>query len=650
MNLARAVFLILLSTALTADAVSAVVSAVSPDGKNEIGLDTSDGLSVNVRRGGRTLVPSAPIGMTFADRKIGFGQVKSLGVEKTPDGTRVTFEGGYAVRLVATDEGVAYRFETSFGGRVKVLDETWRLPIAPSVTNAYFCYYCGPQKFDDQYQNGRSSPFERHAPTEIEGNHRLIQAPFTLRYDDGRMLVASVTDVRDYPFAIYERDVASASPALKAVFGRWPKKEIHTDNKRRNETGPRLRFCDIAEYEDYLVETDGTRTYPYHTYQLADAPKDLVGNRLIAALAKPPEGDFSWVRPGKVAWDWWNAWHNRGNANCTTEAYLEYIDFAAAEGLEYVILDEGWSEDLNIWKFNPRVDVPRLIAYAKGKGVGIVLWMAWDQAVDDEKRVVEHFAKLGAAGVKVDFMQRCDAREVRFEETFTRLCAEHRLIVDFHGQPIPGGLHQTYPNLLNYEGVHGLEQFKSYRGQDMPLQDVRLVFTRMCQGPLDYTPGAMDNYPIGGYKGTNRNPGSLGTRVHQMALMTLFESPFLMLCDSPAKYRANPECLKFMAGVPTVWDESVGLGGDPDTYAILARRKGDVWYVAGVTDSHAREVVLDTSFLKSGDWTAEVFCDAPDSDTLPTHYRREVKSVRSGDRLSVRFAPGGGWTARFTRL
>ena len=263
--------------------------------------------------------------------------------------------------------------------------------------------------------------------------------------------------------------------------------------------------------EEVFEALFGPCWYSFEAGGLADAPSKLCEADIVYALSKPAEkgADFSWVKPGKVAWDWWNCFDNLGEAKgCTTAGYKRFIDFAAKTGVEYVILDEGWSEKLNIWKFHPNVDVPEIIRYGNEKGVGIILWLAWAQAYDCEAKVAEHFSKLGAKGFKVDFMDRADARVAQFLEKFASECAKTKMLVDYHGVYRPTGLHRQYPNVINYEGVHGLEQTKWFKnGYDFMDNDIKVFFCRMTAGPMDYTPGAMDNYPIGKYKPTGVHPG-----------------------------------------------------------------------------------------------------------------------------------------------
>ena len=653
------------------EVVQPVATAASPDGRNEIRLWTEP-LAYEVRRDGVAVVAKSEIGMKVGGKclvrsakclvqreaKSGFIETpvyKKARVDLKGNETVADF-GEWAIRLAARDDGVAYRFETKMAGRIRVDGETAEVNIAD--TEARACFY-------------RTDLFgcEENVPTvgrigglNHEGKgHGMVYLP--LVYSTGGKTVAVTdADVRDYPVWYLKRGASEGGVRLDSVFAGWPKRTRRSaswDPKESVESGG--RWVRVDEHADHLVETEGTRTFPWRLFVLCDEPKGLCESDAVYALSTPRAGyDFSWVRPGKVAWDWWNCFDNQGEAGCNTKTYERFIDFAAKSGVEYVILDEGWSKALDIWNFHPNVDVPHLIRYADAKGVGIILWMAWAQAVGDEERVAEHFAKLGAKGFKVDFMDRGDAACERFLWTFADACARNRMLVDYHGAHRPTGLSRAYPNVVNYEGVHGLEQMKWYFGDyDILRNDVAAFFGRLTAGPMDYTPGAMDNYPVGRYpKVKAKNvweddiyirPGSLGTRARQMAMMVLYEAPLQMLADSPTKYERNGECFSFMASVPTVWDETVGLGGAPDSFAAVARRKGDVWYAAAISNAEARDVDVDTSFLGGGLWQMDIFRDASDADTMPTHYVRETRWVDDGEAVKVHLSRGGGFLARFVR-
>ncbi|MBO7207981.1 MAG: glycoside hydrolase family 97 catalytic domain-containing protein, partial [Kiritimatiellae bacterium] len=562
--------------------------------------------------------------------------------------------GDWGVRIVARDDGVAYRIETKMGGKIKVVGETAALSM-PDVNARSWA------NFTDRFGCEETVP-EALAAKDIrtdDDKKKMMYLPFAYS-TEGKAVLITESDVFDYPVWNLKRSKKDGV-SFDALFAPWPEKTVHVSNVggwkvfKDHEKGG--RWVRVRGHKDYLVETDGTRTYPWRTFVLADAAEvsKFCEADIVWALARPQakEHDFSWIKPGKVAWDWWNAFDNIGDPEgCTTKTYERFIDFAAKTGVEYVIFDEGWSASLNIWKYSPVVDVPHLIRYAEKKGVGIILWMAWAQAVGEEARVVEYFSKLGAKGFKVDFMDRGDAECERFLWKFAEECRKAKMLVDYHGVHRPTGLSRAYPNVINYEGVHGLEQTKWYEGAyDFMANDVRQFYLRMTAGQMDYTPGAMNNYHIGRYTGTNVHPGSMGTRCRQMALMAMYEAPLQMLCDSPTNYEKNMECFRFMAATPVVWTKTVGLGGCPDTYAAIARKAKDgAWYAAAITDAQARGIEFDTAaFLEEGEWMAEIFRDAPDADFEPTHYVHETKTVKRGEKILFNTAPGGGFVVKFTK-
>ena len=653
-------------------------SAVSPDGRNEIRLYLKP-LAYEVIRDGRTVVSKTPISLRIAGKRlareaeeiepvIATGRVmgkffpaiyKKHKVFESGYETMVDF-GGWGVRLMARDDGVAYRFETRYkeDERIRVLGERAgftvpddRAPCWVHFTGAFGC------------EEAKCQSLKANDVTTDNDRRRLIYSPFLYRIGATTIAVLE-TDVYDYPVRYFDEAESAGfgAAAFKSVFAGWPKRKYHqADGGERVEKGG--RHITVEKHADWLVETDGTRNFPWRAFALVDRPVQLVESDIAYALARPVANgsDFSWVKPGKVAWDWWNAFDNRGDPEgCTTETYLRFVDFASRNGVRYVILDEGWSEKLDIWKFSPLVDVQKIIKYANMRGVGIILWMAWAQAYGDEDRVAEHFAKLGAKGFKVDFIDRADADAVGFLWKFAEACRRNKMLVDYHGVFHPIGLRRSYPNVINFEGVQGLEWMKFNNGDpEMLDNDVKICFTRMTAGPMDYTPGAMDNYAAGMYPKKEKlsdtrsniwnNPGSLGTRSRQIAMMALYEAPLQMLCDAPTKYEREAECFKFMSEVPTIWDETIGLDGTPDAFVVVARRKGGVWYVAGITNGESRTYQLDTSFLGGGTWKMESFSDDWQRTYEPSSYRHGTISVRSGESIAFRMMAGGGFIARFTK-
>lgn len=561
--------------------------------------------------------------------------------------------GDWGVRLVARKDGVAYRFETK---KPVTVDCEMAAITIPSVSARCWFYRNGAGSWGCE----ESVPEFADAGELPNDEKKLYYLPFVYSVN-GKTVAVTETDVYDYPvwdFGKVEK-TAEGGVLLKPTMAKYPKKVTHaggpgySGNEVYTKGG---RWVRVLEREDYLVKAAAARTYPWRTFIIAESPSKLCESDIVYALAESAAAgsDFSWVKPGKVAWDWWNCFDNIGDpVGCTTATYKRFIDFAAANGVEYVIFDEGWSKKLDIWTYSPVVDVEYLIRYANEKNVGIILWMAWAQVYGEEARVAEHFSKLGAKGFKVDFMDRGDARVAQFLEDFARECAKNKMLVDYHGVYRPVGLNRKYPNVLNYEGIHGLEQMKWAKpDKDMPYNDVACFFLRMTAGPMDYTPGAMINHPYGKYtSGEGRRfPGSVGTRCHQMAMMAAYEAPLQMLSDSPTNYEKNMESFSFMAKVPVVWEKTIGLGGCPESYALVARKSHDgAWYVAALNNKDARKIVFTTDFLGAGEWKAEVFRDTADGAVNPSAYIHETKSIKAGAAIDIDVAAGGGFIIKFTK-
>ena len=647
-----------------------VVSVKSPDGENEIRLMTEPTLSYAVYRGGVERVSATPLALAIdgkgtlggAETKILTTDTVSLkGIIPTPlykkasvdeaaNRTTVTFEGDWKIVLIARNDGVAYRFETAFPGRVKVMDEVAGLTF-PSASNTVYAGYC--RKGDDPLQCSWESVYVTTNAADVASGGEVVYLPLVTKYADGVTMCVTESDLLDYPGWNLKRAEGDA-PALVSNMAKYPAKTKHWDWKIKNAPKDQpLRQIKVVERTDYLAETDGTRTYPWRVFMLAPTESKLCEADIVYALATPCKlKKTDWIKPGKVAWDWWNCWNVSGvpfRAGCNTATYEYYIDFAAEFGVEYVIMDEGWSKHLNVMELNPETDVPHLVKYANARGVGIILWCAWPQLVGRQNEIFGKYAKMGVKGFKIDFMDRDDQDMERYLEETAKVAADWKLVVDYHGMHKPTGFSRTYPNVLNYEGIHGLEQMKWEKDVDFPRNDLLGFYCRLSAGPMDYTPGAMLNMTKAQYRPSNLQPGSQGTRVHQMALMSLYEAPLQMLCDSPTQYLRNRECFTFMAKVPVVWDETIGLGGSMEDYVAAARRKGDEWYVAAINSWKPQKIQIDTSFLGTGKWRAEIFADGVNADRDATDYVMSTETVKAGDKLTVKMQPGGGWTARFVR-
>jgi len=448
-------------------------------------------------------------------------------------------------------------------------------------------------------------------------------------------------DVANYPGLWFR---GNSNTTLSATFPGFPlTEELKGD-----------RDFGVTKTADYIAETKGTRTFPWRIVGVAETDADLITNQLVYLLAQPSQvDDTSWIKPGKVAWDWYNANNIYGvdfKSGINTATYKYYIDFASKHGIEYIILDEGWYKLGNLLQVVPEMNIEELVAYGKQKNVGIILWVVWKTLDDQFGPAFDQFTRWGVKGLKVDFMQRDDQKLMDFYERVCREAAKRKLLVDFHGGIRAATMTRTWPNLLTNEGVRGLEQTKWSKYAN-PEHNVTLPFTRMLVGPMDYTPGAMAN------SGAERNfaavferPMSLGTRCHQLAMYVVYESPLQMLADSPSHYLREPEIMNFLGPVPTVWHETLVLDAKMGDYVVIARRRNEDWYVGAMTDWTGRELQLSLTFLGGGRYELDQYKDGVNAERTGSDYQRVKSNVDNKTRLSIKLAPGGGWAARIRRL
>ena len=648
------------------------VGVVSPDGRNEIRLTTEPTLSYAVYNAGQERLSPTPIGMEIAGHGALGGDgatilsvederiegtlstpiYKKSAIDESANKTTVSFADGWKIELVARNDGVAYRFVTSFPGQVNVLDEKAGL-VFPDADTLVFAAYCN-DKHGDPLQCNWQSIYTTTTAAAVAAQGQTVYLPLVAKYADGAVLCVTESDLLDYPGWNMKRADGGKKPTLAASMARFPTEirnvDRHGKDNKADVVDRPLRYRHVTGRAAHLAETAGARSYPWRVFMLASSESKLCEADIVYALATPCRLEQTdWIKPGKVAWDWWNNWNVSGvpfRAGCNTSTYEYYIDFAVAFGVEYVIMDEGWSKHLDVMEIRPETDVLHLVKYAEERGVGIILWCAWPQLVGRQDEVFSKYAKIGVKGFKIDFMNRDDQVVERYLEETARAAAKWKLVLDYHGMHKPTGFSRTYPNVLNYEGVHGLEEVKWENGSDFPRSDLMSFYCRQSAGPMDYTPGAMLNMTKAQFKPNYNRPGSQGTRVHQMALMTLVEAPLQMLCDSPTQYLRNRECAEFMSKVPVTWDATVGLGGSMEDYALVARRKGDAWHVAAICSWKPRNIQIDTSFLGGGMWRADVFADGINADRDATDYVHDVKTISAGEKITVKLAPGGGWTAR----
>ena len=538
---------------------------------------------------------------------------------------------------------MAYRFVSHKEEAYNVDYETAEFNFAKdwNMWAAYVCQHT--ETLESQYYNSFENQYS-YTPISEWNKDRLAFLPLMVEGPKGKKIVVTESDLFDYPgMYLYNKD---SGKKLTADFAPYPK-EVR-------QGGHNNLQLEVQNRHPYIARCIGNDKFPWRIVAVSEDDIQMADNDMVYRLARPadPASNWSWVKPGKVAWDWWNDWNIKGvdfKSGINNDTYKYYIDFASENGIEYVILDEGWSVngEADLFQVVPEINLTELVRYAANRNVGLILWAGYWAFDRDMEKVCKHYSSMGIKGFKVDFMDRDDQHMVQFHQRAAMTAAKYKMLVDFHGTYKPSGLNRTYPNVINYEGVHGLEQMKwSPENVDQVTYDVTVPYIRMMAGPMDYTQGAMRNASRGNYRPVNSEAMSQGTRCRQLAEYVVFESPLNMLCDSPSNYMEEKECLEFIAEIPTVWDETKGLCGEVGKYIAMARRNGSDWYVGAMTDWSDRGLTLDLSFLPEGNYTVVLYRDGVNADRVACDYRKETINLPADRQLKIKMAPGGGFAAK----
>lgn len=640
----------------------------SPNGKVKVTITTDEGVKWSVDYDGRqVLLPSAiDIRLSQGRKTYGLGKVGKVarytvnGSFMNPFYKKLNISDAYGQLLMYTtekftievrayDDGAAYRLISSNKKPLTVTDETVEFCFGDDYQA--FVPYVNDNRGGERYCYSFESYYDE-APLSKMYPDSLAITPLAVCLPDGMKAIVMDAGVENYPGMMLKKGEGNV---LKAEFAPYPLEQEIGGYDRLNLV-PTKRA-------DYIAKFVKQQSLPWRAVVITERDADILNCDMAQRLAPACRiADTSWIKPGKVAWDWWNNCNITGVdflSGMNTDTYLYYIDFAAKNRVEYIIIDEGWSGKESLMEgLSPDIDLKRLIAYGKEKGVGIILWSSWRNLIGSNplggiaamEAVMKHYADMGIKGFKVDFFDRDDQQVIASAYQVAECAAKYHLYLDYHGLK-PFGIQRAYPNIFNFEGVKGLENSKwEPRVGDGPLHnqpryDVTAPYLRMLAGPMDYTPGAMMNAMKDSFFGNNDHPMSQGTRVHQMAMYTTFEAPLQMMADSPTKYMQNQECTDFIAQIPTTFDETVALDGQLGEYTVIARRKGSVWYVAAMTDWTARDLTISLDFIGEGQHTADIFADGVNAHKEATDYKHTQQTVTSKDRLTVHLSSGGGWTA-----
>ncbi|MBU1100829.1 MAG: glycoside hydrolase family 97 protein [Bacteroidetes bacterium] len=532
----------------------------------------------------------------------------------------------YIARFRLYNDGFAYRIESMLDGEIIVEDERVEINFTKNST-IYF-----PE--EKSFISHQERIFEKRILSDLSDS-QFCSLPALVVHSDSCKILLAEADLEDYPALYYSGTGSSSLRGLHA-------KVVKEEGLKRD------RDPIVLSRENYIAKTKGTRSLPWRAFVIAREDKELVESELIFKLAAPNRiEETSWIKPGKVAWDWWNYNNISGvdyKAGLNTDTYKNYIDFASENSIEYIILDEGWYKLGNLLDVNPDINIPELVKYGKSKNVGIILWVIWKTFDDQLYETLDQFHKWGIKGIKVDFMQRDDQWMVNYYYKVARECAKRKLLVNFHGAYTPRGLSRTYPNVITREGVKGLENYK-WKSEMSPDHELMLPFTRMVTGPMDFTPGAMINAAKDNFNFVFKKPMSMGTRCHQLAMYVVYESPLQMLADSPTNYRKNQECTDFISLVPTVWDRTIVLDAKIGEYILIAREKDNVWYLGAMTNWSKRSIEVKVEFLPDGNHEMLSFQDGINSDRNAEDYKKQSMNIKNDDTIKINMAEGGGWAA-----
>lgn len=618
----------------------------SPNGEIKVSLSISDKIYYTISYNNDVLLEKNHSSLNLGNETLGLnpklsGQkankvnevltpvvpLKYSSVKNQYNSLLLTFKGDYSVEFRAFDDGIAYRFITNKKGDVEVLGEDFAI----NFPSNYLLHLQQPGGFKTAYEE----PYTHVESNEWKATDRMSVLPILIDTKKKYKILISESDLSDYPCMFLKGNGANG---VQSTFPKAPL-EFGEDGDRSLK---------IVKEADYIAKTTGKRNFPWRYFVITKDDKQLIENTMTYRLAtKSQLQDVSWIKPGQVSWEWWNEASPYGPdvnfvAGFNLDTYKYYIDFASKYGIEYIIMDEGWAKSTrDPYTPNPKVDVHELIRYGKEKNVGIILWLTW-LVVENNPDIFKTFSEWGVKGVKIDFMDRSDQWMVNYYERIAKEAAKYNILVDYHGSFKPAGIEYKYPNILSYEGVRGMEQMEGCT----PENSVYFPFMRNAVGPMDYTPGAMISMQPERYCGHRPNSASIGTRAYQLALFVIFESGLQMLADNPTLYYRNEDCTKFITDVPVTWDETRALEAKAGEYALVAKRKGNKWYIGGMTNNTERQLEISLDFLNAGtSYKMTSFEDGINAGRQAMDYRRKESHVKSGDKIQIKMARNGGFAA-----
>lgn len=628
----------------SATTFAAQLELKSPNGELKVSVDLKDKILYNISYGKDELLKNCSLQLDLQNESLGANPklqskkvstinetiiptiaLKNAKVSNNCNVLLLNFKGDFSVEFRAYNDGVAYRFITRKKAEATVLNEEFGVQF-PASYLSHVSFAGFGSAYEEAYSHVKTSDYKE--------SDRITTLPVLLETDKQYKILISEADLSDYPCMFLK---AAGNTGLKSTFPKYP--------LELRENGDRdLKITKVA---DYIAKTSGTRSFPWRLFVVTKEDKQLLENELVSKLSKPNVlGDVSWVKPGQVSWDWWNATFSPFGVDfesgLNTATYKYYIDFASKFGIPYIILDEGWAKDTrDPFTGNPDLDLKELIRYGNQKNVKLILWLSW-LTVENHFDLFKKYSEWGIPGIKIDFMNRSDQWMVNYYERVAKEAAKYKMFVDFHGAFKPAGLNITYPNVLSFEGVRGLEQGGGCR----PENNIFLPFIRNAVGPMDFTPGAMINMQPESYRAERPNNAAIGTRANQLSMFVIFESGLQMLADNPTLYYRERECTDFITSVPVIWDETKVLYAKVGEAVVVAKRKGSKWFIGAMTNNVGRTLEVNLDFLSnSKTYKLTSFEDGINAERQALDYKKKTAQVKSGDKLKIKMARNGGFAA-----
>lgn len=625
----------------------------SPNGRIQVSVSLNDGIGISVKDGIVPLFSVKNITMNLGD---GLVLGNNIHVKKTKvtahnelivplikekvaeikdvyNELKIDFKGSYTILIRAYDNGISYRFIINFKSQITVISESMEVQTQPDDD----FYFQKSKSFNSSYE----TPYEFMKMEQLSSDDYL-GFPFLIMQPNGTRILITESDLEDYPGMWLKK---TKNNTLFSTHAGYPLEFIKSDNAYGDGQ--------VKKHADFIAKTKGSRSFPWRLFIVAENDVDLLTNTLVYQLAKPLQiEDPSWITPGVVTFDWWGKQSTYGvdfKAGVNTETAKYFIDFAEKFGFEYFLFDDGWTDQGDLSKITPELDMEEVIAYAKSKNVKIMLWAIWSAFEKDWKGNFDRFEKWGIAGIKFDFMNRDDQEMVRFYHRAAKEASKRKMVLNFHGAYKPTGLRRAYPNVITREGLIEFE-YNGWTDEANPDHHNLLPYLRMVTGPMDYIPYTTNNAQEKDFRKMGDKPMGQGTRAHSMALSVILESPMRMLPDSPSDYYRELECTEFYSKIPVEWDEIEVLEAKAGDYTIIARKRGEDWFVGAITDWDARNFEISFNFLEDGNYKMEFIEDGPNAGTVAKDYKIRTQEITDKSRIKIQLAPGGGWIARITKF